>query len=170
MNFSNTLLVGFYISFIIIFIYCYWAYVYYKKSSTRIGILASTKYKTEMMENDPNSKGFSAQKAQVIVSPDGTQATVKFNIFNDANAPVGGAIRKYNIVDEENKCATIKIVNRIDSAECQFPEFLDDYQKTQNCIPWQKGKGIVCAGGPIPDDDLVRCTSRSTTGLGCIWL
>ena len=169
MNLSNTLLVGFYLAFIIIFIYCYWAHTYYKKSSTRIGIVASNKYKTEMVENDPTTKDSIVQKAQVRVSPDGTQATVKFNIFSSSPPmPIGGAIRKYNIVDEENKCISSRTVSRVDSAECQFPEFLSDYQKTF-CLPWKEGRSETC-GGQIPDKDIAKCNTEITSGLGCLWL
>lgn len=170
MNLSNVLLVGLYVSFIIIFIYCYWAYKYYKKSSSRIGIIAARKYAVEMVENDPNSKDFSVHKAQVIVSPDGTQATVKFNIFSKSPPmPVGGAIRKYNIVDTEDKCRTTRIIKRIDSESCQFPEFLSESQKSLKCTPWKKGRPDIC-GGQVPEKDLARCNNQITKGSGCLFL
>ena len=83
--------------------------------------------------------------------------------------PIGGAIRKYNIVDEEDKCLTARNVDRIDSAECQFPESLNQYQKTLNCTPWEKGRVKACSG-LIPDEYMEICNSEITTGLGCLWL
>lgn len=146
---SNILLVGFYVSFIIIFLYCYWAHAIYRKSGTRIGMRATKKYYQEMVEDDPSKKGYEVRKAQVRVSPDGRKATVKFNIFDDSKppVPVAGAIRTYDLVDLQSKCLSGTVVTRKKTPQyCQ--EYIDD-------------KNV---------ERMRECFIENTSGVGCIWL
>ena len=106
MQISNIFLVGIFVSFILIFLYSYWGYTIYRYSSTRIGIRATSKYSKEMVESNPLYSEYEARKAQVVVSPDKTTATVKFNIWDKSNPPIpiSGAIRKYNISPDQESC------------------------------------------------------------------
>lgn len=148
MNFNNTLLVGFYISFIIIFTYCYWGYTIYRKSKTRVGMIASSKYYAEMTETDPTKMGYKPKVASVSVNEG--SAIVRFNIYNDGipSVPVDGAIRRYNIVDSHEDCLGTKSKLTLINPP-PFPE---------------------CSLSPVPDDMLKKCFSSTTGGLGCVWL
>ena len=166
---SNIFLVGLYVSLIIIVLYCYWAYVYYRHSSTRVGLRATSKYYNEMVQLDPSKKKWRVQKASVAISPDKTSATVKFNIYQDEPyKPVGGVIRKYNLVKEQKYCPTQMDEIREDSSKCQG--ILSNYQKnTLGCSPWKKGLGEKCQG--LLNDELQQeCIKEVYSGLGCLWL
>jgi hypothetical protein len=143
MNISNTLLVGFYVAFIIIFIYCYWGNTYYRNSATRIGMIASGKYYLEMISADPSRVGYDPRPASVVIS--GSSAIVKFNIFDTSSPaiPVGGAMRTYRLVDSADQCVAGSTISRKSTPECQ---------------------------GLLSEDMNKKCFAQTTTGLGCIWL
>ena len=143
MNITNTLLVGFYVAFIIIFIYCYWGNTYYRNSVTRIGMIASGKYYMEMINADPSRVGYDPRPASVAIS--GSSAVVKFNIFDNSKpaVPVGGAVRTYRLVDSTDQCIAGYTISRKSTPECQ---------------------------GLLSEDMNKKCFTQTATGLGCIWL
>ena len=147
MIFNNILLVGFYVSFIFIFLYSYWGYFIYRKSSTRIGMMAKDKYYKEMTEADPSKIGYEPKPASVSVvsDPGKSLATVKFNIYNNSKpaVPVGGAIRTYNLYDSQDRCLSTTTRRRKPQADCQ---------------------------GLLSDIKLRECTVEVTGALGCLWV
>lgn len=144
MIFSNIALVGFYLSFIIVFLYCYWGYAYYRVSSTRVGMIAASKYYKEMTEADPTKLGYEPKPTSVVIS--GSSATVAFDIYNNDKPAVrvGTAARKYNLVDSHDEClGTTSKPIRKSTPECQ---------------------------GLLSEDMNKICFYQTTGGLGCIWL
>lgn len=144
MIFANILLVGIYVASIFIFLYCYWGYAYYRKSSARIGMIAASKYYKEMIEADPTKIGYDPRPASVTVV--GDSAIVKFNVYNNGKPPIpaGGAMRTYKIVNAYDQCVggTSKPIRK-PTPECQ---------------------GLL-------NDDMNRiCFYQTTSGLGCMWL
>ena len=130
---------------------------------------ATTKYYNEMVQLDPTMKDLDVHKASVLVSPDGQTATVKFNIYQkEPYMPVGGAIRKYNIVIDQKHCPTSMVETRTNSAKCQG--ILTNYQKTTlKCSPWKADLSEKC-DGLLLDDLQQECTQEIYSGLGCLWL
>ena len=140
---SNIVLVGFYVAFIVIYVYGYWAYAYYRKSSARAGMIASNKYYLEMINADPTKVGYDPRPASVRIN--GSAVTVKFNIFDNSKpaVPVGGAIRTYRLVGASDQCVAESKLTRRPTPECQ---------------------------GLLTEEMNKKCVYQTTTGLGCIWL
>jgi hypothetical protein len=143
MIFSNIMLVGFYTSFIFIFLYCYWSYSIYKTGLRRIGQRAAVKYEKEMTELNPLHVLYRAEPAQIEMSKDKKKVTVRFNIYNSNNIPIKGAIRVYDIKTKQSECLTESKKSRVESPECE---------------------------GIITDEKVATCYNTITSGLSCLWL
>lgn len=166
--FSNVIIIGICISLILIAIYFYWAYFYYRLSKSRIGIRASSKYIKEIKENDPSKTNIELSTHSIKFSPNKTQVLVRFNIFQkNPYKFLNTSSKIYNIVNEQKKCITNTIETRIDSEYCQGT--LSENQKDK-CTPWKPGLGTQCQGIFENNEHQNKCYKQSTTGLDCLWL